>query len=669
MAGRGKQKKRFTKKKINFRKPLAIVAGSVFFVLIVGAGFSLTFDVNSYRDQIASVLSRQLGREIALEGRVAWGFSFDHGLSLRLFNVKIGNPKWAAHPLMAQAGQISLHLAPLPLWNRKLDITSLRIVRADYQAEIGPDGSGNWVFRPEKDKPVEEEIIFFTKKRQSKKPRSLSMSVSIRKVEILDSRFGLKRADGRVDVFEIPLLLLEQGQSGTHAHYKGFVNGVPFEADLSGGPLADLSGEKWPFSLEALYAGARFTAKGYVKDRMARAVLDDFSVVAGQSKAVGQIEVSFDGARPCVRGRIESPFFDFSALRFHKTPGREVATFVTDSLSALERRGRQPLFSPEPIDMDIFRVFDADFTLEAGQIVWGLTSFYGLETKVSQKDGHALLSPFAVSVAGSKVRGAVKIDASGKEAKIAAALKGAGLEFSKLFNLGGVESMIAGKVDLDFDVRTEGRSPRDFASHADGDLSLLMDTGTLSSSALRNLAGGVADFLFPGARQIMNPGINCMAARYKIKNGFVETKGFLLDMDASTIAGVGTINLPDEHINMNMRTRPKGVGLGAIVPPMRIYGNLTSPDVSFDTGKAIQKVAGALTGANAADTSVPTILHIEGRNDCAVTLDNPSLASATAAGRASAPLSPGGDRGTITGVIKSLGGRLIQGIGEKLFGE
>lgn len=665
MAGHAKQKKRFAKKKkIDFRGPLLALAAAVLFPSLLVAAFLVNFNVDTYRDQIAAALAQQTGRDVAIEGPVAWNFSLSQGLNLHLKNVKIGNPAWADHPLMAQLGDVSLRIDPLALWNRKIAVSSAEIDRGDYQAEIGLEGLGNWIFQPARPAPDEEETLFFKQKTQ-KPPRRLSLDFDIGKVEIKDSRVGFKRDSGKVDVYDIPSLLIEKRDGGTHAHFNGFIGATPIEADLAGSGVNLLSAPDWPFNLEALYAGARVKAKGHIADRINLFILDEFSLEAGKSRAAGQVQIDLAGLRPMLRGRLESPFLNFLDFHFNKD-GKNIAAFVNEKLSALQPGGREPLFNAEPIETDFFEHFDADLSFRAETLQWGLIAFHDLDTKIAQENGHVTLAPFSVSVAGSRIGGAVKFDVQDAAVKGAAALKGRGLEFSKLFDWGGIGSLIAGKVDLDMTLQTEGASLRDLASKAAGRLYLLMDTGTLSPSPARKVASSVMNFFFPAAGAIMGSGVNCMAARYRIGRGLMKADGFLIDMDSTTIAGEGTINLPDEYISMNLHTRPKSVGLTAMVPSMRIAGPLLSPDVSFDTENALQKVTGALTDAGG-DSFVPKMLHIEGRNDCEVTLENPALASGSALSRAGAPLVPGGG-GTFFGLIKGIGEKFWHFMSGTLFG-
>ncbi len=655
-----KRTKKFAKRKPRRTKRVFLLLLFFFIALpaLAGGWFLATFDINDWREAIAKAVSKQIGREIKLDGPITWAISLNRGLSVSLSDVTVANPRWASRRDMARIGQAALNLDVRALLNKKLDIIAFDLTKADVQLETNAEGVGNWVFKKEADaieiKPIKD----------PRGPTHADVAINLREVRIVQSRFGLTDKSGKLTILDVPELILTEDSENLEAKFKGSIGAVPVQLFLLGGPLEGLSSASWPFAFQASYAHAKIEAKGSLQDKLKKAIFDSFSVGAKESKlAAEQFIVDLSGERPSIKGKLNAKKLDPDDFRF--APASQEKPPAQNASTNKDKEGKDRLFSHTPLDLKNLKALDAKLEITITDFAFGLFPLQDVKTSLSLENGVLVLSPLSAAVAGSRLGGQIALDASAPESKLDIFLKGDNLDFAKLFDFASIGDLISGKVNMDLDLKTSGQSSHDLASHANGRFNLLMDTGTLSSSGVKNLAGTLVDIFLPGVRSLASPGINCMAARYTVTNGLVETKGLLIDMDNTTVAGSGTVNLPDEHINMRLRTRPKGVGLGAIVPPMKIDGSLTSPEFTLDAGRALQKVKGLLMNEGLSENGVPNMLHIKGKNDCAVTLDNPALAAHQTASQET-PLEPGG--APLTDAVKDIGGKILENIGKGLFG-
>ncbi|MCG6867855.1 MAG: AsmA family protein, partial [Gammaproteobacteria bacterium] len=106
--------------------------------------FLLTVDLNAHRDRLESLLSDTLGRSIKLRGEIGFEASLIPSISLQ--DVVIGNPPWASRPNFATADEITLQMALMPLFDRRIEIARIGLRRADILFERGPHDSNNWSF-------------------------------------------------------------------------------------------------------------------------------------------------------------------------------------------------------------------------------------------------------------------------------------------------------------------------------------------------------------------------------------------------------------------------------------------------------------------------------------------------------------------------------------------
>lgn len=108
--------------------------------LVVAAPFII--DPNDYRDEISTVVERQTGRELTIEGEI--GLSVFPWLGLELGAVQLGNAKGFGPEPFARIEEADIRVKLLPLLRREveMDTVSLRGLRLNLARQA--DGTTNW---------------------------------------------------------------------------------------------------------------------------------------------------------------------------------------------------------------------------------------------------------------------------------------------------------------------------------------------------------------------------------------------------------------------------------------------------------------------------------------------------------------------------------------------
>ncbi|HAX91007.1 MAG TPA: hypothetical protein DCY07_02210 [Rhodospirillaceae bacterium] len=564
---------------------------------------------------------------------------------------------------MAQVGEAKLHVNVMPLLQKRLEVVAFELQGADVQLETSPGGVVNWSFDTPKTK--EPETAKAEKKAAAKADQPITLEVQ--KITVTKARIGIKNKEGKLSLYDVPSLTLTDSVKGTRLHFSGTVADKVTEIDMTGGRLDALMGANWPFNMKIIHDKLKIDARGSLNDNIKKITIDEYMLEAGDSKAKGQLTIALGGARPVLKGTMTSPFLDPDDL---KTESESEPSSKKEGKAEKPTASSGKIFSREPLSFDALRTVDLDLALTIDELVAGMTSVKQFATKVVLNNGRLVLSPVTGTVAGSKTEGALTLDASASPTGLAFNFKAPDMDLSQLVKLGNMESAISGKSDVSLTLQTSGRSVHDFASVANGQVTLHMMRGTISQSELKSIAGSLLDLFAPGIGSLTNTGVNCIAARYKITNGLMETTGLLIDTDMTTIAGSGYINLADERINMNLHTRPKSISLGGMVPAMKILGGLSAPTFTMDTAGTVEKVAGLIMGGSKAGDGVPTLLKVPaGQNACAATLDDPAAAAAAAV-EPTKPLVPTKfDAEGIKNTVKDAGDKLLKGLGNGLFGQ
>ena len=219
------------------------------FIVLPAVGIAtilMTFDLNSYRVQIADEATKALDRKVTLNGPLAFSLTMERGLSLSAEDVTLANPSWASRPVMAKIGRAFVHVNWFKLLSKELDIVALDLEKADILLETKADGANNWTFKTDREPKAQEQTAA-----AKKKAAAAPVKINLQKAAITDSRFGMLSKEGKLTVFDVPKLVFKENGKGIEAQFEGKVGGVATSFVLTGGKLVAISGANWPFVLEA----------------------------------------------------------------------------------------------------------------------------------------------------------------------------------------------------------------------------------------------------------------------------------------------------------------------------------------------------------------------------------------------------------------------------------
>ena len=206
---------------------------------------------------------------------------------------------------------------------------------------------------------------------------------------------------------------------------------------------------------------------------------------------------------------------------------------------------------------------------------------------------------------------------------------------------------MSGKANIEVTLGSEGNSAHAIAGNATGVINVIGGEGGISSGAASDISSVLTKALAPGG----SDNLNCLVARFIVKNGVAHDNGILVDTSETTVSGKGEINFGMEVLNLNLRAKTKGVNVGVLLPAAHVGGTFTSPDFSMDPTSAVQ-IAGLLVNGTL-DAGVPEVSAPNGQNACLYTLEHPPAQTAQPGG----VLSP-----SITGrardTLNSMGGAL-----------
>ncbi|MDB5415947.1 MAG: AsmA family protein [Rubritepida sp.] len=309
--------------------------------------------------------------------------------------------------------------------------------------------------------------------------------------------------------------------------------------------------------------------------------IGNFTFASTGGDLAGALEVRWTG-RPAIQGNLTSTRLDLAAFRPAPAPAAVPATPAPTPAPAAPASGR--VIPDLPVDIGPLRLADADLTFALAELRNGTLVLQQVRGHLVSQAGVARLDPFAMTMPGGQLNLRVAADATATPPALQVVGGGQGLDPVALLAALGMQSPLAGRTDLDVDLRGQGAALRALAATATGHLGLAVTDGRLSGAPAQALAQ------IPGFGG--NVPLSCLALRADLDRGIATMRTLFLEGSPGRIGGDGTVNLRDESLAMRFSAdvRVAGVRVRAPVP---LTGTLASPRMEL-SGLAQGALAGDL---------------------------------------------------------------------------
>lgn len=628
-----------------------VVLPMLVLALLVGIA---TFDWNRARPWIAEQVSAALGRPFAIDGALSVGWRRDSTksgwrawvphLQVSAEQLRLGNPPWASGEQFIRLGRLEFTLAPLALLQGTLSIPRIQLGDAEASLQRLADGRANWTFDLGEDQEpaawrLELGTLGFDGARIRYDDRRLDASVSLQ-VTPLGKPIPLQELLGQTQAEQ----LAQQGARAQDYAFAWKAEGRYRDQPLSGqgklGGLLALQDATLPLPLQVeLRAGATQVAMtGTLTDPGHLGALDlrlklsgdslgnlypligvtlpdtppyatdghlvaqlhdpagahyryqDFNGRIGASDIHGQLSYRVHPPRPKLTGEISSEQLLFSDL---------APLIGADSNAAKQARGasvRQPpdkLLPVEAFHTERWRQMDADVSFTGKRIVKRSNlPISDLSTHVLLDDGVLRLEPLRFGVAGGTLDSHVSLDGRQVPLQGRIRLSARQLQLKQLFPDLPSRQHSAGELSGEARLGGSGNSVAALLGSADGELSLLMNDGTVSRNLMEIAGLNLGNYLVGRLFGDDEVAINCAIADLALEDGLATTRLVAVDTENALIVVKGRANFKTEALDLDILPSSKGMRIISLRSPLYVRGSFKDPQAGVHPTPLLLRGAG-----------------------------------------------------------------------------
>lgn len=618
----------------------AALALLLLFVAVVAVGEMLGWPF--LRAPFERFASDQLQREV----RVSEPFQLRllGSVRLKVGGLWISAPEKfkAPHVLNTQRAYIQLRYSDLYRFKRQdiLRIKTLEVDRLDANLIRHADGSASWQFRPDDNAP------------RKPFPAIEKLIATQGQAEIRDA---ITEADLHLEFSTNEGSKNTKAASSIHA--KGTYRQKPLEATLATDgflPIATQDKSAPPIHSKgsADYAGLHLDFDGAVSDLLGRQNIDGRFVAHGPSLSVlgnfthsvlpvtdkfllrGTVKKSDEVWHVNVaKARIGQS--DLSGeFRYDRRPERPALAgelrgtrlYLSDLFPAFGTRmddgsvvkaPKGKIIADRPLDLPSLNKMDADIVIKLDYVDLGrlfAQPIRPFHASLSMDKGKLALAKIDARVSDGALSGLISIDAhqeGNQPSKIPPKwridLTWKNIDLEKWLKVSQERKKNARKqgeetppayVTGTFNGRTRlsghGHSTRELLQSLDGDIAMAIRNGTISHLLIELVGIDLAQSLGILVTRDESLKMQCAVMDFDARNGIVQPQVALIDTPVTLVLIDGSVNLPEEQLNLRLSAKPKNVSPFTLRSPIRVNGTFLNPKVRPEGGPIAARVAGSI---------------------------------------------------------------------------
>jgi hypothetical protein len=276
-----------------------------------------------------------------------------------------------------------------------------------------------------------------------------------------------------------------------------------------------------------------------------------------------------------------------------------VAHALTATAAAKKVQSSALLLPTSKLQVDRLRGLNATLHYHADEIKAQTLPLKKVDLHLRVQNDVLRIEPFAFTLPEGMLAGTAVIDARQRVPAEQLDVRLTHVQLAQFHTKGTTKPPLEGTLVGRLKLTGEGDSMHDFASTADGTLSLVVPHGEIEQAFAEfagiNVARGLGLML---QKNQQHTALRCGIADFTAHDGIAKVEQIVFDTQVVMITGLGDVNLRDERLNLQLTGRPKKFRFAVLRSPVEIRGTLRHPAVGLKASKlAAQGAAAAVLGA------------------------------------------------------------------------
>ncbi len=602
-------------------------------LVLAGGALILVWDWNWFKDVITGKAQDYTGRELHMDGDLDVDLSWRPLITME--GLRLENASWGSTEDMLRIDRLAVRLDLKALFQGRVVLPDIRLLRPVVVLEKTPEGEANWRFNPDPLTKAAQEAV--TPDERAEIPVVLRLVLEDGRLDYRDPgqdtelALRLNSVLGGADSAQDRMDILGEGR----------LQGQPLTLTLSAGAPERLRDEDQPYPLktEIKIGDTLARAEGTLTRPLELGGVDldlrlkgpdpallfpllgiplpslppydirgqllrdgdvwrfrEFTGSIGDSDISGTVAVDSGGDRLAVTADLTSRKLDFDDLAglVGAAPDPEETASRTQARQAEAQAAGDRALPDKPIDLSRLRAADARIRFQGKQVIAPDLPLEDIQVEAELDGGRLRLDPLQVGVGGGTLTGAMTLDARDELPRFQ--LKGhiRSVDLQQVLAPVDIAKESFGRIGGQFQLDSAGVSTARILGSADGELSLVMTGGQIDSLLIEAMGLDAGEILGVLLAEDRNVPIRCAVADFQIERGIMRARALVLDTSDSQVLGEGRVDLAAETLDLTLNAQPKDVSLFTARSPIRVTGSFREPSVAPEVGPLLARGAVAV---------------------------------------------------------------------------
>jgi uncharacterized protein involved in outer membrane biogenesis len=356
-----------------------------------------------------------------------------------------------------------------------------------------------------------------------------------------------------------------------------------FSLNMEGDQFSDLNAllgvQLPPFGPYKLRGKFQIRPEGYT--------LEDMIIQVGQSRLSGQMDMVTSGKRPdlgldLMAEKIQlDDFREVTEASEESSPvheGLEKAATETDQANGEQK----PFFTIAALTR-----LNGHLNLHVKDVFSGEDRLGGGVAKITLEDGRFQMNPLELNLPGGSFNAILEIEPEGQELKSRLKAHIDKFDVGVIARRRRPDTDMGGWLSLDMDLASKTPYFRDMLRNAGGYLNFAVKPENFKSGIIDLWAVNIIAAILPTADSSADSVINCLVARFDMKDGIMSHETILLDTGKIRVKGKGKINFKTEDLKIILTPDAKKPAFFSLETPMKIDGKIQDINIGIKKGGGI----------------------------------------------------------------------------------
>ncbi len=314
----------------------------------------------------------------------------------------------------------------------------------------------------------------------------------------------------------------------------------------------------------------------------------ELDVRVGSSRLSGRARLDLARERPRLELKVAAPRIQLDDFRLdgwspvgEKDVAPVGAAALRDQAKGAAARA-QALASPE-----VLRRFDADSDVEVAEVLSGADRMGDGRLRVQVTEGRLFIGPAEVNVPGGTVRLSLLYEPSETGVRIRVGAYVERFDYGILARRIKPGTEAQGTFSMNLELGSRAPALARIMEHANGRIDVAVWPRQLSSGVFDLWAVNVLLALLPEIDPSAEPRVNCVVARFDLKDGRLADDAILVDTSRMRVTGKGGADFRDETLAFRLQPQAKEAQVFSLATPVDVSGTLTDFHVGPGVGDVL----------------------------------------------------------------------------------